>query len=272
MNCYADLTSIKSRLNITGTSDDTDLLMLLNAASRQIDKWTHRFYYVDETTRYFDGSASPISLTDLLSVTTFKLDEDGDATYEATLATTDYILYPLNGYPKIYAKVSNDSDYGGFASGIRKGVEIAGTFGYGDGLSATPYSDSGDTVQSDPLAAAGTTCDVTSGGNFAAGQTLRIESEQVYISSISSNTLTIKRAVNGTTAAAHVQDTTIYIYDYPDEILEATAMQAARWWKRKDSAYGTIVALPNLGPVEKHHGLDPDIKLIVQGFKRWEIN
>lgn len=103
MNAYADLTTLKSRLDITGTGDDTDLLALLVAASRQIDKFTTRFFYVKSGTWYFDGSPTPIFFDDILSITTLKLDRDGDATYESTMATSDYVLYPLNKYPKTWA-------------------------------------------------------------------------------------------------------------------------------------------------------------------------
>ncbi|MDY6835544.1 MAG: hypothetical protein SVY53_12165 [Chloroflexota bacterium] len=271
MNCYADLTTLKRRLSITGTGDDTDLLQLLNAASKAMNLYTDRFFYCDETTRYYDGTASPILLDDLLSVTTFKLDEDGDGTFESTMATTDYLLYPLNEYPKLYAKISNDSDYGGFASGIRKGVEIAGVFGFGDGQSSTPYVSSGDTVQDDPLSSSATTIDVTDGDNFAEGQTLRIESEQVYVSSISTNTLTVSRGVNGTTAAEHVQTTAISIYQYPEDIAEATIIQAARLWKRKDTAFGNMTGFTDIGTAKKVHGLDQDVKQIVLRYKRRTI-
>lgn len=266
MNCYSNLTMLKRRLDITGTNEDTELLELLNAASRAVDNYTRRWYYVKEETRYCDGSGSPVFLDDILSVTTFKLDEDGDATYESSMASTDYHLYPLNGFPKTWAKLSVDSDYGGFASGIVKGIEIVGTFGYGDGESATPYSDSGDDVESDPLTAAATTCTVNDGDHFAVGQTIRIESEQCYISGIATNTLTISRGANGTTAASHAQNTDIYIYQYPDPIVEATLIQSMRWWKRRESAFQDMVGSPEVGGLVAYKGMDADLELMVKPY------
>ena len=184
-----------------------------------------------EGKKYFDGAGHFFKLDDdLLSIVTLKLDEDGDGTFESTLATTDYILYPRNLFPKEYLKPAPGGDYGGFASNILNGVEIDGVWGYGDGISATPYRASGDTVQSDPLAAGATSFLVTYAENFGVGQTLGIESEQVYIEDLDNNaeTLTIRRAVNGTTAAAHAKTTAIFIYEYPRDIVEVALIEAVR--------------------------------------------
>jgi len=48
-----------------------------------------------------------------------------------------------------------------------------------------------------------TAIDVADGTKFAVGETIRIESEHMYIQSISSNTLTVVRETDGTDAAAH---------------------------------------------------------------------
>ena len=275
MNAYNNIVTLKRRMDLSSTSgqgwNDADLRILLEAASRQIDIYCNRFFYVDEQTWYFDGAASPMWLPDILVVSTFKLDEDSDATFESTLTEdTDFALYPLNTYPKWEAAVLTQGDYGSFASGIKKGVEITATFGYGDGISATPYSDSGNNVQDDPLSSSATTIAVTDGTLFGAGQTLRIESEQVYILSISSNTLTVTRAVNGTTAASHVQDTDIYIYDYPRPIMEAALIQAMRWYKRRETAFQDSV-ITEIGQIVSYKGLDPDIALIVSKYAKMGI-
>jgi len=269
MNCYASLAVINSRLNVS--SYDTMLLALLNAASRFVDKLTGRFFYVDEATRYFDGAGSVLFFDDVLSITALKLDEDGDATYEATMDATDYILYPLNSYPKSYTKVSNNGNYGGFASGVKKGVEITGVFGYGNGLSATPYSDSGITVVADD--ATETELDVSAEGTIAAGHTIRVESEQMYVSAATSDDtkkITVVRAVNGTTGAAHATKAA-YIYEYPDLVVEATLIQAMRWFKRKDSAFSTVVGSPDLGQMEIYKGLDADVKMMLAPLTRKRV-
>ena len=269
MNCYASLSRLKSRLDITATTYDTDLVMVLNAASRAVDNYTKRYFYIREGTHYFDGSSSPFFMPeDLLSIDAsgFKLDEDGDVTYEATLATGDYFLYPHNDFPKTYVKVTTNSNYGGFASGIKKGISIAGKFGYGDGESATPYTDSGATIT--VTTNTNTTVNASDGSLFGVGQTILAGSEQLYISAISSNTLTCKRGINGTTAAIQ-NAATASIYNYPDSIVEATLIQAMRWWKRRESAFADVIGSSETGGiVTAYKGIDPDIKEIIQGYIR----
>jgi parallel beta-helix repeat protein len=51
--------------------------------------------------------------------------------------------------------------------------------------------------------------DVDNGAEFTPGQTIRVDSEDMYISSIASNTLIVIRGHNGTTAAAHADDAAI---------------------------------------------------------------
>ena len=268
-NCYSNLAQIKRRLDITSTSNDTSLLELLNAASRAIDNYTMRFFYVLSATttipRYYDGSASPWMIPDdVLAITTLKTDEDGDATFENSYTeTTDYHLYPLNEYPKTWAKINSNGSYGGFASGTVRGIELIGTLGYGDGESATPYVTSGATVT--VATTTGTSVTASDGTAFAVGQTILAGTEQMYISAISSNTLTCTRGVNGTTAAIQAA-ATAYIYDYPEPIVEATLIQAMRWWKRRESAFQDMVGSPEVGQLIAYKGMDADLKLIVKGY------
>ena len=222
---YASIGDLKGILGITSTTDDTVMRKILEAASRSIDSYTNRTFVTQTATKYFDGGYS-LWLPDLLSVTTLKTDEDCDGTYENTLTTDDYILYGvgledrLNTYPKTELVINSSlGDYGSFASGVKKGVEIAGIWGYGDGISATPYV--ADTTITEDLTAGESAIDVTSVTNLSAGQLILIGSEQYYIYSISTLTLTVEPGVNGTTQATHSSGATIYIYQYPSDIRQA---------------------------------------------------
>ena len=238
MNCYGDLVQLKADLGITATTDDTRLLAILVSASRVIDNLCGRTFYVETATKYFDAQ-NPLFVDDLLSVTTLKTDEDNDGTYENTLTeNTDFYLYPLNRYPKTRVKITPSGSYGSFGY-FMKGCEIIGLWGYGSGISATPYTTSGDSVQdasgiSDTI----TTITVTDADNFSPGQTILIQSEQCYISAYdtTANTLTVIRAVNGTTGATHAKDTAIYIYDYPKDVEQACLMIAEALFETRGKA------------------------------------
>jgi hypothetical protein len=221
---YASIADLKGILGITSTTDDTVMRKILEASSRSIDSYCNRIFAVQSTTKYFDGAVE-LYVPDLLSITTLKTDEDGDATFENTFDTTDYLLYgtgledSLNTYPKTRLEINPNGDYGSFASGVQKGIEIAGIWGYGDGISATPYV--ADTTITEDLTAGEADIDVTSVANLSAGQLILIGSEQYYIYSISSLTLTVEAGVNGTTEATHSSGATIYIYQYPSDIRQA---------------------------------------------------
>ena len=80
---------------------------------------------------------------------------------------------------------------------------------------------------------------------FSIGQTLWLENEQVFVSDIKTETLTIDRAMNGTTAATHVSTTPIYRQVYPPEVVQACLIQTTRWYRGKDAAWADVV-----GPIE----------------------
>src|SRR5581483_11636226 len=75
-------------------TDQTDVLRVLEAASRRVDDHCRRTFYAEVATRHFDGNGcSLLLLPDLLGATSVKLDEDMDRTFELTLAAaTDYFL------------------------------------------------------------------------------------------------------------------------------------------------------------------------------------
>ena len=271
MNLYGNLTTLTGEAylgqGITfGTDINVQMILLLEAASRSIDKLCNRFFYVDSTTRTFDGSNSPLFLqNDLLAVTTLKLDEDADGTFEETLASTDYILYPLNEYPKTYIKISPNSDYGGFGGSVLEAVEIAGNFGFGDGERASPLDSLSVTVTVGTTT--GTTITVSADDVIKPGQTILAGTEQIFCSAVTTGTFTGERGMNGTTAATHTGASTS-VYVYPQTITEATYIQASRWFKRKDSAFQNIVGTSELGQLQSQAGLDPDIALIVNSYRR----
>ena len=228
VNSYATLSELKAVLGISSTTDDSMMLKILQASSRSIENYTNRRFYSTTETKYFDGALT-LWVPDLLSVTTLKTDEDGDATFEntfdGTVGTGDYILYgggledSLNLYPRTHIEINPNGDYGSFASGVKRGVEIAGVWGYGDGTSATPYVT--DTTTAEAIDAGEVAIDVTSATNLSAGMTILVESEQMYITSIATNTITVEKGVNGTTDAAHATAKQIYYYRYPRDIMQA---------------------------------------------------
>ena len=86
-----------------------------------------------------------------------------------------------------------------------------------------------------------TSVSVTSASDFGPAQAILIDSEQMYITSISGNTLTVERGVNGTTAATHSGGATAYKFDYPVLVVQACLDIAKLTFRNRDmGAGGTI--------------------------------
>ena len=276
-NAYAELTTVKSTgaLNITGTGYDTRLRELLETVSRLVDRYCNRHFYVLVTTRKFDGDGgTELATQDLISITSLKTDDNKDRTFETTWATTDYLLYPTNAEPtkswgRPYTRVLVDLEAGSedvFTAGLQT-VQIDGKWGFRD-----VTEDSGaDINEGAQYSATDTTLTVTDGSKFAVGETILIESEQLYITAISTNDLTVTRGVNGTTAAIHADSTDISIYRYPRPVVEACLIQASRLWKRKDSGFGAGSGLPRTGAPDVFRGLDPDVKQLLSPYRRQPV-
>lgn len=223
MNHYCPLEKVKRNLLITDSSRDEQIFDYIEEASRIIDAYCGRHFYVRNGSTIVDvdhSSNNPYRLIfsdDVLSVDSITIDSDLDLQFDdGSLQATDFILFPRNSYPKLIMDVNNllssniNSDAHSF--------EITGKLGYGDGTTATPYiknshflsdnaSDSTDTIRIFKTTAA------------SAGYTLHIGSEQMFVRKVevdgTDNVLTVDRGVNGTTAASHVTGTEAKTYVYP---------------------------------------------------------
>lgn len=120
--------------NGADTDDDIRIEIAVEAASRAIDEFCRRRFYTATETRYYTPSdGSLVFVDDLVSVTTLKTDAGGDGTFETTWAASDYNLGPYNantdGRPYTKIERAHSGSYA-FPDGVRRSVEIAGSFGW----------------------------------------------------------------------------------------------------------------------------------------------
>ncbi len=129
---YCTVDDVKNTLGQMVTEKYNGILLdIINAVTSEIDNYCGRSFTSTSATRYFDGVDDNLIVDDLVSVTTLKLDTGGDGVWETTLTEgTDFLLYPYNTSPKWLVKLTDDSTASDFAEGKRKGVEIAGVWGY----------------------------------------------------------------------------------------------------------------------------------------------
>lgn len=233
VNGYCTLAEMKARMDVTTTDTTRDAFIeqMIEAASRWIDQHTGRHFYALTATRYFTTDDSlALRVPDLASVTTLATDEDGDRTYETTWAATDYDLLPYNDPPYQWLEVAPNGL--NVFPAVRRGVQIAGVWGW-----PVTVTVAGTTLAED-LDTSETEVDVVSGAALSGGQTIRIDSEDMRVESIATNTLTVVRGINGTTAATHDTGAAISILTPLDAIQEACLLLTARLYKRKDAVFG----------------------------------
>ena len=255
-NPYLSLTAFKSPgvLNITGTGDDGRLLQLLEAASRQVDGVTRRHFYSVTATMRLPGNGMTWLLLpyDLLAVASLREDTDRDGLYETTWAPSDYVLWPHNADPtgglddaRPFTAIEVDERSTGARDVFLPGqhmYEIAARWGYWERTEDTGASLS----QGPGVTAAVTTLAVDDASLLNTGDTLLIDSEQVYVTgrNPAGNTITVRRGVNGAAAAAHGAGAAIARYLYPGPVVEAVLMQAARLWTRRGDGYAPVASGP----------------------------
>ena len=95
-------------------------------------------------------------------------------------------------------------------SGMRAGTVQVVSAGGGEKIRVSDKIMHSGTTLAEALDNSETGIDVADGTKFAVGETIRIESEHMYIQSISSNTLTVKRETDGTDAVTHITGLDIY--------------------------------------------------------------
>ena len=104
MGNYVALSTLKSALGITGSTDDDFLNLAIDAAEQGIDDLCGRVFTAAGSTSARTYRASPyLAVTDDISTLTglvVKTDTAADGTFDTTWASTDYQVEPLNNLVK----------------------------------------------------------------------------------------------------------------------------------------------------------------------------
>ena len=261
-NAYCDLATLKSggALNIAGTAYDRRLLGLLEEASRLIDGYCNRHFYVLVAARQFELSHPPagvrqLLVPDLAGVTEVRVahgcPQSGQGpAHEGQWGSVPWQLHPRDAAPdkpwgRPHTRVTIGPS-GGTVAGPVAGygcrcpagngqspcaglVEISGRWGYREVTEETGGVIAGGSGMSTDTA-------VTVSGEYplSPGHTLAVGEEQLYVTAADGRELTVARAVNGTLAAAHAEGTAVRVYRYPGPVLEACLQLASRLWDRRN--------------------------------------
>lgn len=140
-NGYATDAQLKAALGATNDDQLAQRELSIEAASRQLDGWCGRRFWVDATAvdrQFWADDPRCLPVDDISSTTglVVKIDTDGDGTFETTLTiATDFILLPANAADEVpvwpYTEVwLADNYYWPRLSNGRPGVQVTAKFGW----------------------------------------------------------------------------------------------------------------------------------------------
>ena len=134
-NLYSTVVTLKTRLGISDTTDDTTLGLVLDGVCRAIDGHCGQSFYKDAVAsiRYYTAQDRDTVFVDpLVSVTTLATDGGLNRTYSTTWAATDYDLQPANAAsrdrPYTWIETAPDGSYN-FVLRVN-GIKLTGVFGW----------------------------------------------------------------------------------------------------------------------------------------------
>ena len=246
-NAYGDLTTLKSAafLNTPDDGHDARLLGMLETASRWIDGYCDRHFYVTAAKRRFDGTGRVVlAVTDLVSVAEVRV-RQGPTVRWIGWNAGDWLAYPLNAAPtepdgRPYTRIVATAGGRRFPLS-RGGVMVDGTWGYSDVREDSGLQVSGAEAATEDTAITVAASDDGPSVALSAGHTVRIGDEQMYVTAVSDDgqgtlTLAVQRGVNGTSPATLAVDSGVSVYRYPSAVTEACLLQATVWWRERFSA------------------------------------
>jgi len=262
---YATRQQARNELDLVSTDteivSDAKLDDWIDAASRFIEGETGRIFIPWTGAKKFDYQDIRYLFLedDLLSVTTLTNGDDTE------IVTGDYFLYPAKGPPYTWIECDISSgDFFLFQTTKQQAIEVDGQWGY-----TNDYRDVAALVTDDPLTVAATTLNVTTGkgSEFDTGNSILVESEQMFVESVATDALTVKRGMDGTTAAEHAKDKAVYIYQPPPNIVADCAILVARAIKRGQSSWSDMTAVAPSGYLFAK-AMPPEVYRDLQRYKR----
>jgi hypothetical protein len=268
---YAD--SYDFRAYMSGTdhvtdwdTDEAPIVRVLGSASRRIDTYIGRSFGIRTETHIYDlgkgslrddqlfrgygsgegdfpdywssnlSGAGVVMFADWLATATTVTAYGQTARTSSTVLTegigNDFLLEPYNRSPKTLLKLEEDTTDSLF--GGQQTLTILGEWGWQtDKISLSTVDAIGST--------SATAVSVASGSGTYVGDTIVVDTEQLYVSAVSGNNLTVIRGVNGTTAATHSGGAAYSKWKYPDDVTQAALDIARTYWRSRDAGLTTVI-------------------------------
>lgn len=229
----------------TETVDDALLLREIRETSRQIDNLCNKKFWPRYETLSFDVPGSrQLDFDDWLISATTLTNGNGDV-----IAASDYNLIPYNKPPYYALRTKENSNivWENDSSNNSEGViTLAGLWGFAR-EHVSGWESTGGTLAAAIATTTATSFTCTT-GTVRAGMLLRIAggNEILYASAVTtaaSDTVTVERAQNGSTAATYSLGATIEYWTPGSEIEGLCARAAYGYYKAKNNTTGETVTL-----------------------------
>lgn len=233
------LAEAKRQIKTGTTTDDALILESIEDASARIVEYFRVPFEPVIDTRYYNAEYRPVSYNGrvltlnmpLLSAASVTL---GDGT---ALAPTDYQLSPRDATPAGEIIITSDF-YSWYTVGLdgqrRNVIEIAGTWGMHQDY-AHAWS-SVTTLSAAIVSASATSVTVVSGTAISPGALIRVDNEMMRVTGVATNTLTVVRGENGSTAALHNNAGTVELYAW-DRVITRACARLAAWLHFRRGAF-----------------------------------
>jgi len=224
-------------------------------------KGSQHFWYPVVAARKFDlpngrELALRADLLECLSVT------NGDG---SVLDASTYRAEPVNYYPKSSIVINPSAAWYWLPSILtydENAITVNGIWGYhAYYLVAWALA----STLSGAINASTTTIAVTSSASYSAGHIVRCNDELMLVVTVATNSLTVIRAWNGSTAAAHDSLTTLPVWKTQADVARGCMIQAARYYKRNEAVFGTTGG-GEMGTQAITIPLDPDVAAILDQY------
>lgn len=215
---------------------------------------TRKFTALDE--RIGGALANPYILQlddDLKSVSTIT---NGDGTVLTTYKLVHWSEdLGIQVYSRIHLNVFGGALWRSGGSDPWESIFVAGLWGYGG-----QWLDTGTTLTAD----SGSTITVVAGTALEVGMMLKIDTEYLYVDGISTNTVTVARAMNGSTQATHSGGTAVYRWEALDSVRDLV-IRLVQWRQeqRKAPLAGQVTVGDFTFPVDTN-GLPKDLYLAMR--------
>lgn len=280
---YCTLADAKLELKAQTTSDDEYLRRAIFQASRRIDlelsapsrapvfaPFIETRKYVLDVNRVNSAINAFWTYSRILAVSSVLID-----TTDVTSDIEIYPAYPDAGWNKALRLTTRSRDWYRYCTTSILDpliVTVTGTWGYSsDYANAWQTADAlaadiDDSVTAITVADADGTDWRGFTPRFSPGAFIRIGTEFMHVDAVdtSTNTLTVRRGANGSTAAAHTAGDDIDVYVVEDDINRITARHAATLYARR-GAFDNV-SIPSVGDVPYPSDLLLEMKAVLSRY------